>query len=79
MRLRCGTEEQSSLELQALIGEGIGMLTADERQVFEALTIDAVPIDVLAQRMQTTRGDVYQRLHTARRALRERLMRADPV
>jgi RNA polymerase sigma-70 factor (ECF subfamily) len=78
MRLRCGTEEQSSLELRALIGEGIGVLTADQRHVFEALTIDAVPIDVLAAHMQTTRGDVYQRLHTARRLLRERLMRADP-
>ena len=60
------------------MGEGIGVLTADQRQVFEALTIDGVPIDVLAERMQTTRGDVYQTLHTARRVLRERLMRADP-
>jgi RNA polymerase sigma-70 factor (ECF subfamily) len=76
MRLRCGTEEQASLELRALIGE---VLTADQRQVFEALTIDAVPIDVLAPHMQTTRGDVYQRLHTARRVLRERMMGAEPV
>jgi RNA polymerase sigma-70 factor (ECF subfamily) len=79
MRPRCGAEEQSSLELRALIGEGIGVLTAEQRQVFEALTIDAVPIDVLAAHMQTTRGDVYQRLHTARRVLRERLMHAEPV
>ena len=77
-RLHCGTEEQSSLELRATMGEGIGVLTADQRQVFEALTIDGVPIDVLAERMQTTRGDVYQRLHTARRVLRERLMRCGP-
>ena len=49
------------------------MLTADQRQVIEALTIEGVPIDVLAERMQTTRGDVYERLRTARRALSERL------
>src|SRR5881394_3020010 len=78
-RVGCGTEGQASLELRAIVGEGIGMLTADQRQVFEALIIDGVPIDVLAERMQTTRGDVYQRLHTARRVLRERLMRAEPV
>lgn len=54
------------------------MLTRDQRQVFEALTIDGVPIDVLAKRTQTTRGDVYQRLQTARRVLRVRLMRRGP-
>jgi RNA polymerase sigma-70 factor (ECF subfamily) len=78
-RLRCGTEEQLSLELRAFLGEGIGVLTADQRQVFEALIMDGVPIDVLAERMQTTRGDVYQRLRIARRVLRERLMPADTV
>ena len=76
-RLHCCTEQQSSPALRAM-GEGIGVLTPDQRQVFEALTIDGVPIDVLAERMQTTRGDVYQRLHTARRVLRERLMRTGP-
>ena len=78
-RLRRSAEERSSLELRATVGEGIGVLTADQRHVFEALTIDGVPIDVLAERMQTTRGDVYQTLQSRPRVLRERLMRADPV
>jgi RNA polymerase sigma-70 factor, ECF subfamily len=78
-RLRRSAQERSSLELRATGGEGTHVLTAEQRQVFEALIIDGVPIDVVAERMQMTRGDVYQRLHTARGVLRERLMRADPV
>ena len=64
-RARCGAQERSSLELRATVGVGIGALTADQRQVFEALTIDGMPIDVVAERMQTTRGDIYERLHSA--------------
>ncbi len=48
-------------------------LTAHERQVLIALAIDGVPIDVLAQRMGTTRGALYEALHDARRRLRARL------
>jgi RNA polymerase sigma-70 factor (ECF subfamily) len=35
-----------------------------------ALAIDRVPIDVLAERVDTTRGAVYETLHDARRELR---------
>ena len=78
-RARHSVQERSSLELRATGGEGTHVLSGEQRQVFEALIIDGVPIDVVAERMQMTRGDVYQRLHTARGVLRERLMRVDPV
>jgi RNA polymerase sigma-70 factor (ECF subfamily) len=35
-----------------------------------ALAIDRVPIDVLAERLNTTRGALYETLHDARRQLR---------
>jgi RNA polymerase sigma-70 factor (ECF subfamily) len=41
--------------------------------VLIALTLDDVPIDVLADRLGTTRGALYKTLHDARRKLRARL------
>jgi len=35
-----------------------------------AITLDGVPIDVLAERLNTTRGALYKTLHDARRKLR---------
>jgi RNA polymerase sigma-70 factor (ECF subfamily) len=58
-------------ELLAAIGECIaGELTPHQRQVLVALAIDGVPIDVLAERLSTTRGALYKTLHDARRRLR---------
>jgi RNA polymerase sigma-70 factor (ECF subfamily) len=45
-------------------------LTPHQRAVFSALALDGVPIDVLAERMGTTRGALYKTLHDARRKLR---------
>jgi RNA polymerase sigma-70 factor, ECF subfamily len=45
-------------------------LTAHQRQVFVALALNGVPIDVLAERLGTTRGALYKTLHDARRKLR---------
>jgi RNA polymerase sigma-70 factor (ECF subfamily) len=45
-------------------------LTPHQRQVFVALALNGVPIDVLAERLQTTRGALYKPLHDARRKLR---------
>jgi RNA polymerase sigma-70 factor (ECF subfamily) len=45
-------------------------LTAHQRQVFVALALNGVPIDVLAERLDTTRGALYKTLHDARRKLR---------
>ena len=48
-------------------------LTPHRRRVLVALTIDDVPIDVLAERLGTTRGALYKTLHDARRTLRAAL------
>jgi RNA polymerase sigma-70 factor, ECF subfamily len=46
------------------------VLTAHQRDVFTALALNGVPIDVLAERLGTTRGALYKTLHDARRKLR---------
>jgi RNA polymerase sigma-70 factor (ECF subfamily) len=38
--------------------------------VLVALTLNGVPIDVLADRLGTTRGALYKTLHDARKSLR---------
>ena len=45
-------------------------LTPHQREVLVAVTLNDVPIDVLAERLQTTRGALYKTLHDARRRLR---------
>jgi RNA polymerase sigma-70 factor (ECF subfamily) len=45
-------------------------LTPHQRRVLLALAIDGVPIDVLAERLGSTRGALYKTLHDARRKLR---------
>jgi RNA polymerase sigma-70 factor (ECF subfamily) len=45
-------------------------LTAHQRQVLLALALNDVPIDVLAERLGTTRGALYKALHDARQKLR---------
>jgi RNA polymerase sigma-70 factor (ECF subfamily) len=45
-------------------------LTRHQREVFVALALNGVPIDVLAERLDTTRGALYKTLHDARRKLR---------
>ncbi len=48
-------------------------LTAHQRDVLVAITLNDVPIDVLAERLDSTRGAVYKTLHDARQKLRRRL------
>jgi RNA polymerase sigma-70 factor, ECF subfamily len=48
-------------------------LTPHQREVLIALTVDGVPLDVLAERLATTRGALYKSLHDARRKLRSAL------
>ncbi len=60
-------------ELLSAIAAGIAELTPHQRTVLVALALDGVPIDVLAERMDTTRGALYKALHDARRRLRARL------
>jgi RNA polymerase sigma-70 factor, ECF subfamily len=45
-------------------------LSPHQREVLSALVLAEVPIDVLAQRLNTTRGALYKTLHDARRKLR---------
>lgn len=59
--------------LAALREEIDRRLTTWQRQVFVAVTLDNVPIDVLAERLNTTRSALYKTLHDARRRLRAAL------
>ena len=49
------------------------VLTRHQREILVAVTLDDVPIDVLAERLNTTRGALYKTVHDARRKLRCRL------
>jgi RNA polymerase sigma-70 factor, ECF subfamily len=64
--------EQSELlaTLQRAISE---VLTEHQRRVLVALALNGVPIDVLAERLDTTRGALYKTLHDARQKLRRHL------
>ena len=48
-------------------------LTERQRYVFVAVALNRVPIDVVAERLGSTRGAVYKTLHDARRRLRAEL------
>jgi RNA polymerase sigma-70 factor (ECF subfamily) len=61
-------------ELLRALESGIASaLTAHQRNVLVALAVTGVPIDVLAERLGTTRGALYKTLHDARRKLRGHL------
>jgi RNA polymerase sigma-70 factor (ECF subfamily) len=49
-------------------------LTSHQRNVLVALALNGVPIDVLAERLGTTRGALYKTLHDARQKLRAQLV-----
>jgi RNA polymerase sigma-70 factor, ECF subfamily len=51
-------------------------LTPHQRDVFAAIALNGVPIDVLAERWGTTRGALYKTVHEARRRLRAALAEA---
>jgi RNA polymerase sigma-70 factor, ECF subfamily len=67
--------EQSELlsTVQRAIAE---VLTPHQRRVLVALALNGVPIDVLAERLNTTRGALYKTLHDARRKLRTHLRKS---
>jgi RNA polymerase sigma-70 factor (ECF subfamily) len=61
-------------ELITAVREAIAeALTPHQRAVLVAITLNDVPIDVLAERLRTTRGALYKTLHDARRNLRKQL------
>ena len=67
-------ERSESTELMSAVRDGIAeSLTPHQREVLVATTLNGVPIDVLAERLNTTRGALYKTLHDARRKLRTHL------
>ena len=68
---------EAEVELRGVfeaVREGIGeALTPHQRRVLLALAVDGVPVDVLAERLGSTRGALYKTLHDARRKLRAHL------
>jgi RNA polymerase sigma-70 factor (ECF subfamily) len=71
-------EELEQHELLTTLQEAIGeILTPHQRRVLVALALNGVPIDVLAERLNTTRGALYKTLHDARRKLRRHLSDRD--
>ena len=50
-----------------------GVLSSRQREVFVAAVLHEVPVDVLAERLDSNRGAIYKTLHDARRKLRDAL------
>jgi RNA polymerase sigma-70 factor, ECF subfamily len=70
----CPDRQAETSELIVAVRDAIAeVLTEHQRAVLVALTLNGVPIDVLAARRDTTRGALYKTLHDARRKLRTRL------
>jgi RNA polymerase sigma-70 factor (ECF subfamily) len=66
--------EAEQSELLATLGDAIAdALTPHQRTVLVALALNDVPIDVLAEHLNTNRGALYKTLHDARRKLRKHL------
>jgi RNA polymerase sigma-70 factor, ECF subfamily len=64
-------EEVEQGELLTTLQQAItDVLTPHQRRVLVALALNGLPIDVLAERLNTTRGALYKTLHDARRKLR---------
>jgi RNA polymerase sigma-70 factor, ECF subfamily len=67
-------EELEQSELLTTLQDAIGeILTPHQRRVLVALALNGVPVDVLAERLRTTRGALYKTLHDARKKLRKHL------
>ena len=66
--------EAEQNELLGVLQQAIAeVLTPHQRRVLVALALNGVPIDVLAERIGSTRGALYKTLHDARRKLRSHL------
>jgi RNA polymerase sigma-70 factor (ECF subfamily) len=67
-------DDAETAELLAAVRDAIAeVLTPHQRAVLVAIALNDVPIDVLAERLATTRGALYKTLHDARKKLRARL------
>jgi RNA polymerase sigma-70 factor, ECF subfamily len=72
---RPGARLEQREQLDAL-SAAIGELTERQREVFVAIALNDVPIDVLAIQLQTNRNAIYKNLFDARRSLRDRMAAA---
>jgi RNA polymerase sigma-70 factor, ECF subfamily len=67
-------DEAGARELLSAVRKAIDeTLSEHQRRVLLAVTVEGVPIDVLAERLGTTRGALYKTVHDARRKLRSKL------
>ena len=64
-------DEAEARELVAAVRQSVaGALTPRQRDVFVAVVVDHVPIDVVADRLGSTRNATYKTLHDARARIR---------
>ena len=68
--LEPGAEAEQTELLETLQSAIAQVLTPHQRRVLVALALNGVPIDVLAERLNSNRGALYKTLHDARRKLR---------
>ena len=67
-------DQAETRELVLALRQSIDVcLTDHQREVLVALALNGVPLDVLTERLNTTRGALYKTLHDARRKLRSDL------
>jgi len=72
---RSAQHSVETTDVLAALREAIeGELSPHQREVLVAITLNGVPIDVLAERLNTTRGALYKTLHDARQKLRAALL-----
>jgi RNA polymerase sigma-70 factor (ECF subfamily) len=70
-------DDAENAELLEAVREGIRTaLTSRQRQVLVATVLEGVPIDVLAEQLDSNRNALYKVLHDARRRLREHVAAA---
>jgi RNA polymerase sigma-70 factor (ECF subfamily) len=64
-------EDVETAELLAALQDAMRTdLSPHQREVLVAVTLNGIPIDVLAERLNTTRGALYKTIHDARQKLR---------
>jgi RNA polymerase sigma-70 factor (ECF subfamily) len=71
--LEPGAKAEQGELLETVQSAIVERLTPHQRRVLVALALNGVPIDVLAERLGTSRGALYKTLHDARRKLRKHL------
>ena len=76
-----GADSADGPVLDAALADGLRTaimedLTPHQREVLITVVVAHVPIDVLAERLGTTRGALYKTIHDARCKLREHLRRS---